>query len=81
MKRYPCRCKICRARRTLAKHPDAYRREPKCPCGGSYSPDSYRRTKEHKLTACYCSGYHWSINNGPHRRGSPECYYHDEVRN
>lgn len=71
MRRWPCRCRKCEARRTLAKHPDEYIRPPRCACGGTYRVDKFRKTVEHKRTACYCSAFWWS---GPHRRGSsPYC--------
>lgn len=93
MKRYPCRCRKCGARRTLAHKPDETLNTCKCgvcrklreqdreaplhcACGGTYRVDWYRRGKEHKRTACYCSGYHWSIGNGPHRKGSLQCYHY-----
>lgn len=79
MTRYPCRCRRCGARRTLAKHPDEYRREPKCACSGSYRVDWYRRSKEHKRAACYCSGYPWSIHNAGHQLNSPNCYNRVDV--
>lgn len=63
---YPCRCRKCWARKTLAKHPDSYKlkRYVTCPCGGTYFVDTYRKKKEHKVTKCYCNGYHY-----PHRAG------------
>lgn len=93
MTRFPCRCRRCGARRTLAQLPHLMRNLCKCAvclklrqqnreaplhcdCGGTYRVDWYRRSKEHKRTNCTCGGYPWSITNGPHRRGSLECYYH-----
>lgn len=36
--RYHCRCRICRKRTTLARHPDSYRIRVKCKkCGGTYA--------------------------------------------
>lgn len=63
MTKYPCRCRRCGSRRTLAKHPEAYRKEPTCSCGGTYRVDRYRRIKEHQRTTCRCLLY-WF----PHRR-------------
>lgn len=68
MNRFPCRCRACGARRTLAKHPLEYVREPRCPCGGAYRVDQYRRKFEHKRAGCTCSGFPWD--NGRHRKGS-----------
>lgn len=87
MLRYPCRCKRCGHRRTLAQLPHLMRNRCKCAtcrklreqdreaplhcdCGGHWRVDWYRRSKEHKLAGCTCDGYHWSILNGVHRRGS-----------
>lgn len=72
MTRYPCRCRRCGARRTLARQPDHYQRVPRCPCGAAYRVDWYRRGKEHKRTNCTCDGYWYT-----HRRGSPECYHRE----
>lgn len=65
MLRYPCRCRKCGARKTLAKHPDLYllRRFAKCACGGDMYADHYRRKKEHKRTRCNCDGLSF-----PHRK-------------
>ena len=71
MRAFPCRCRKCGHRRTLRQEPDRQR----CYCGGTFRVDWYRRNKEHKRTNCRCSAYPWSISNGPHRRGSPLCYY------
>lgn len=92
MKRYPCRCRACGARRTLPVLPENATNRCKCAeckklreqereaplhcdCGGTYRVDWYRRGPEHKKAACYCTGYRWSIDNGPHRLGSPQCYH------
>lgn len=92
MNRYPCRCRKCGARRTLARRPEEMVNRCKCEtctelreqdrdaplhcsCGGTYRVDWYRRGKEHLKAACYCEGYPWAIDNAPHRRGSPECFY------
>lgn len=82
MMRYPARCRKCRGRKTFAKSP----LDRKCPCGGLYVVDSYRRTTENKRTNCNCSGLPWSLS-GPHRRGSSgtvngirsACYYMKET--
>ena len=76
MTRYPCRCRACGARRTLAKHPDDYVRARRCTCGGAYRVDWYRKRREHERTNCHCGGYWWTeARNAPHRRGSPDCYF------
>jgi len=87
MNAYPCRCRRCGARRTLAREPHLMRNTCRCPecrklreqgreaplhcdCGGTYRVDWYRRGKEHKRAACYCSGFPWEIDGAPHRKGS-----------
>lgn len=73
-KRCPCRCKKCRARRSLRQKPDEYLRPPKCKsCGNNtWVIDVYRFRKEMSSSrVCGCSGY-WF----PHRRGSKFCFHH-----
>lgn len=65
MKKFPCRCRKCGARKTFRKHPDDYVREHECSCGGTYRVDNYRRTREHLKTICRCNGVYY-----PHRKGS-----------
>ena len=54
---YQCRCRHCKARRTLAKHPDDYARPPKCNCWffdnklkawrhGEFRVDGHRMTQK-----------------------------------
>lgn len=73
---YPCRCsrRKCQARRTLPKHPDDYKRPPKCHfCGGrKWRIDKWRKRNEHGV-ACHCQGAHY-----PHRPGSIVCFDHPE---
>lgn len=68
-KAFPCRCRYCRARRTLPKHPSKYliRRYARCySCGrDALSVDRFRKHKEGKRYTCHCDGVHY-----PHRRGS-----------
>lgn len=71
MRLWPARCRACRARKTFRSEPIG----EACQCGGLYVVDAYRKKLEHKRTACYCDGYHWSMTNGPHRYGSPKCRY------
>lgn len=57
-----CGRRWCRTRKTLRKHPDLYKRRPKCRvCGGNlnYDPEVYRR---HRAEKCECGGINW-----PHR--------------
>ncbi|MCX6738702.1 MAG: hypothetical protein NT098_01460 [Candidatus Parcubacteria bacterium] len=71
MKRFPCRCKKCGARKTFNFHPDSYQKPKKCSCGGEYRVDWYRKKKENKKAKCLCDGYHF-----PHRKGSKWCRYY-----
>lgn len=75
-RRYRCRCRHCRARRTLNQHPDAYQRPPKCRCGRNdgWVIDRYRDSrKEARRFTCDCDGW-WF----PHRRGSEGCHHHEK---
>ena len=60
------RCRNCKSRRVLTKHPLSYDRLPKCNnCGRQNYRVVIRETQE----TCTCSGY-WF----PHRKGShAEC--------
>lgn len=72
---YPSRCSRCCGRKTFNMNPLVYKTRPQCPCGGHYTLDGYRKRIETKLGRCSCSGYRWSISNGKHKLGSPDCYY------
>ena len=70
---YACRCSNskCRTRRTLAKHPDEYRTQPKCQyCGKrQWTVDADRMKRWYcEARLCTCEGYHHK-----HRKGSPFC--------
>lgn len=76
----PCRCLTrvngvkCTQRKSLAKHPRDYKRQPECPqCHQRHwYVETYRLKKEMGYRpACECGGYHFR-----HRRGSKFCYYH-----
>lgn len=69
MKKYPCRCRKCKARVTLKNHPDWYETEIKCRiCGGKLFLDSYRKNTEIVKNKCTCDGYHF-----PHNKNSKWC--------
>ena len=73
--RYHCRCRACRTRRVLPKHPEHYDRLPQCRvCGKrNYHVDKWMNRRNVKAMTCTCNGsgaYHY-----PHRRGSPFCWY------
>ena len=61
------RCRTCRARRTLPRHPDSYQRKPpQCRTPGckstTYTVDQYRQRAERGPKApkpCRCLGYHF----------------------
>jgi len=75
------RCKPCRARRKLSRHPDEYQLQPRCTnCGErSWVVDQYRhrvelpqmRAKAGRYRSCHCDGYHFA-----HRIGFGACKYH-----
>lgn len=68
--RYSLRCSKCDARSVRYKHPETYRREPKCGCGGELRVDWYRTTgaERRAYPGCVCGAYHF-----PHRAGSGQC--------
>lgn len=67
-----CRCttKSCRQRRTLARHPSTYIKEPQCrACGGRLVHDPAVRAQTRARGTCHCDGYPF-----PHRPGTePWC--------
>lgn len=71
---YPCRCRKCRARRTLRQHPDNYVRRHFAVCyncgADALALDTYRQQKEHKRTRCRCDAYHF-----PHRHDPNVCRF------
>lgn len=77
MSRLHCRCRKCRTRRVLPKHPDEYARGrlPSCEvCGArDYHPDKWMNARDTSKTSCTCAGY-WF----PHRKGSLFCWYRDD---
>lgn len=80
MPSHHCRCRTCRARRKLPKHPDEYLRQPKCAnCGArSWLRDDYRhrielpqmRAKTGRYKTCHADCFHH-----PHRAGSTGCKF------
>lgn len=77
------RCRQCRARRKLSKHPEEYRTQPQCQCGArDWAPDKYRKDVElpqirrgiGRYVRCGCAG-HALVLTYPHRRGSVWCCY------
>lgn len=66
-KRYQCRCRKCKVRFTLTKHPDFYIRLPRCCKDRDIIVDWYRtsKTERKRFPACKCLGMPY-----PHRRTS-----------
>lgn len=75
MLRFPCRCNVCRKRKTLKNHPDWYIKPKKCSCGGILKVDSYRKTIENKKSKCTCDGYHF-----PHKYKSKWCNHNTSLK-
>lgn len=75
-----CRCKFCMARKKLRKHPNYYKRQPKCHnCGErDWRRDDYRhavelpqiRGKTDRYRVCHSACYAY-----PHRIGSVGCMF------
>ena len=74
-----CRCRHCRARKKLNKHPLEYRVQPRCQCGArDWLKDEYRHRIELKQMllglghygTCYADCFHF-----PHRVGSTGCKF------
>ena len=59
MTRWHVRCRSCRARRVLPKHPDLYRLQPQCRrCRvRNYVADLWMNQRNTRAMACYCYGY------------------------
>jgi hypothetical protein len=74
-----CRCRNCRSRKKLNKHPLEYRVQPGCQCGArDWIKDEYRhrvelpqmRRKAGRYVVCYADCFHH-----PHRMGSTGCKF------
>lgn len=74
-----CRCRHCRARKKLSKHPLEYRIQPRCSCGArDWLRDEYRhrvelvqmRNKQGRYRVCRADCFHH-----PHRMGSAGCKF------
>ena len=80
--RYHVRCKKCRARRVLPKHPDEYKFIPHCKsCDNTtYTVDKWMMERNTSTTGpkalgCNCAGYYWSGAGGVHQKGSKFCWF------
>ena len=67
-----CRCRTCRTRRVLKRHPETYLTQPKCAhCGArNFTADKWMNERKNKKHTCHCDGYHF-----PHRSGSLGCKF------
>lgn len=74
-----CRCRNCRARKKLRKHPLEYRTQPRCQCGArDWLRDEYRhrveleqmRNRRGRYQPCHADCFHF-----PHRMGSAGCKF------
>lgn len=76
------RCRKCRGRRTLSRHPDEYlRKPPRCRTPGckshDYTVDTYRTRRERGPKAprpCRCYNYSF-----PHRRSGGYCCHNHNL--
>ncbi|ULQ45941.1 hypothetical protein JN531_012610 [Flagellatimonas centrodinii] len=70
----PCRCAVCKRRRTLRMEPEHYYRQHHAMCCGQLLRiDWYRYTgAEHRATVCHCGAY-IGREPYPHRKGSLFC--------
>lgn len=70
--RYHCRCRRCRARKVLRRHPDGYTRQPQCRVCGQrdFVVDAWMMKRDTHAAACTCGGYHFW-----HRMGSKHCWH------
>lgn len=67
-----CRCRKCRTRRVLKRHPETYVTQPKCRhCGArDFAADLYRMAGKDAQLTCHQDCYHY-----PHRSGSLGCKF------
>ena len=78
--RVHCRCRKCRKRCTLPKHPLEYEKPPLCSCGGviRYDKDNDSRPWRDREKLCHCDGVWFSIKGAPHRKGGWKCNYNPD---
>lgn len=65
-----CRCRKCRTRRVLKRHPETYATQPKCSHCGARDFHADKWMNERKTVTCHCDGYHF-----PHQIGSTGCKF------
>lgn len=80
MTTYSLRCRVakCRHRRTSTKHPDDYKRVPKCPACGSANGWRIENKPWHKTQRCDCGQVIGRDGPIPHNRWHPLCDQHPE---
>jgi hypothetical protein len=75
-----CRHKACRHRRVMKKHPDEYKKVPKCPMCGNSKGWRIENRAYNKRGLCHCSGPDMvatgSRQHFPHRVTHPYCDNH-----
>lgn len=75
-----CRCRHCRTRRALPRHPDTYKILPPCRvCGRrSYHVDQWMQKRDVAAMLCTCGGSGAYVNPRgqawPHQRGAVYCW-------
>lgn len=73
-----CRCRKCRARKALKRHPMTYITQPRCQCGArDWAVDAWANARPWRdpTKLCHCDGVWFSIKGAPHRKGSKGCNY------
>lgn len=76
MATYSLRCRnyLCRHRRVANKHPDEYKRVPRCPSCGMCKGWRIEQRAYSQRDRCHCKGYHF-----PHQKGSSKyCDFHPQ---
>lgn len=69
-----CRNSLCRHRRVVTRHPDDYKRPPKCPCCKSAKGWRIEGREYSKRDRCTCAGYHY-----PHQKATSKfCDHHPQ---
>ena len=65
-----CRCRKCRTRRVLKRHPETYVTQPKCRHCGARDFAADKWMNERKVVTCTCDGYKHI-----HQLGSTHCKF------
>lgn len=81
MTTYSVRCKVaaCRHRRVIDRHPDEYKRPPKCPMCGSKNGWRIENRDYNKRNLCHCSSVVFPDGrSAPHQTTHPLCDRHPQ---